>query len=1217
MLADDCREQLLFVASLMLWPPNRWAVIQGPYWTELARRARLHDGPLPDDVERLGKLIRDWQEALPPRIAHLQDFVPPPDDGTVRFWFEGNSFRYFYGSGLEAPHDRLTYFDQFHRPLKEHYRSKYGADPAKYLTLALEVQDHILERLAPRLAQAQGAETQLGRIELPPQEFRDAVANAVRISLDELDRWLGGWSSRERDTFLCQLVADVQPDDAAIEWPADLWEKGLWPSYWGLRSDDAVLFVLPRTINETLLGRFGVMYRSLLADGLEQYPAHYELDSRIEQICRRELGGSIQVQVWPQQADAPQRWLDLVVPISASEVLLFVLFGPGLAVSDAQEALDVLEKAAAAARGGTGGDSSWVHCVALYADPGLDGLMEVSLPRTESRTSYKIMGCWDLLGLVESADSWDEIARYLRVEWELRHQVGELISMNPLDPYPMFRSRQAFSLGGKRWNGVLVHPGDWTELRHRLLHEFWSLGPFQLTSAEHPRTWRCDEKLGTRAYGVVRRDGRHPAVVVRTSEHDIWVTSPPPREFEEREAILVSLVIETLYYDLDELGPGLDSFLNDVLPPALRVRLDAMPASWARRSDVGKSLNSAAANMSGESTQWLARVDDGTLHGVVLLDVDRLSELYEAEGNGAERQVLMAALRGIGYAFRRHEGTYQATQLVNAHVPPGDKRFSMFSAALPVEEPPAWVSPIDIGPGSRAQARQQVARIIGERGWAPGAYDGKSATGILNAITSALWSDLVGVIGAYPTALLLEAVITQCERSLYERFREVRQHAHARGHRIEYDPVERVSRETNKAIGFQRACRLTAEAALACYPGGGDRAPSARELEEILAAAEQLDVLVQASDAIHYRTIAASVTITDELFLADWEFVDLTRAGYSLRRAAHALGIGVSQEIDRLMFPSTEVWLEELDDTFLQDLGFTLTELSLVGSALGSLVQVLGVPAEWCYEIQAHHLVATVAQRAEIPPDRVQRALEFLLLTPDQMKGWDPSDWREMRKRPARLAVRPIPVLPSGEGMRCFIGPFLVYQAMNVLLGSAAHGTWPAEIPGSKRVAGTLEARRKKLSDRMERVGAEVCGRHYPSVHRRIDLHQRFPRAGFPSDLGEHDVLAISAEKRRVVVLEAKHRAPAFVPKDEARLRNRLGRDVQKHSRRVGYLRGNLQKVLSALAPDAAAVADWHVSDAVVCSDLIVASIGEQVAPGVRFLTHEELEEWFRQDAAS
>jgi hypothetical protein len=164
-------------------------------------------------------------------------------------------------------------------------------------------------------------------------------------------------------------------------------------------------------------------------------------------------------------------------------------------------------------------------------------------------------------------------------------------------------------------------------------------------------------------------------------------------------------------------------------------------------------------------------------------------------------------------------------------------------------------------------------------------------------------------------------------------------------------------------------------------------------------------------------------------------------------------------------------------------------------------------------------------------------------------------------------------------------------------------------------VAEALDARRKKLSDRMERVAAEVCGRHYGSVHRHIDLRKRFPRAGFPSDLGDYDVLAFSTEKRRVVALEAKHRAPAFVPKDEARLRDRLGRDVQKHSRRADYLRDNLQKVLSALAPDAAATPGWQVSDAVVCSDLIVASIGEQVAPGLRFVTHEELEEWFRRGA--
>ena len=280
--------------------------------------------------------------------------------------------------------------------------------------------------------------------------------------------------------------------------------------------------------------------------------------------------------------------------------------------------------------------------------------------------------------------------------------------------------------------------------------------------------------------------------------------------------------------------------------------------------------------------------------------------------------------------------------------------------------------------------------------------------------------------------------------------------------------------------------------------------------------------------------------------------------------------------------------------------------------ALGHPSQILGIPAQWCYHVQAGDFVQAVARMAAAPAGRVQRALESLLLTPDWMKRWDPSRWKEIRKRPGRLAVRPVVALPSADGMQCLIGPFLAYQAMNVLLGSAVHGTWPVALPGSARAAAALEARRKKLSDRMERVAAEICERHCEATYRRLDLHDRFPKAAFP-DLGDYDVFGVSTAKRTVTVLEAKHWAPTFVPKDEAGLRRRLTEAVQKHTRRVTYLTGNLQKVLSSLIPGTVATSDWQVSDAVVCSDLIVASIGEQVAPGVRFLTHEELEEWFQQ----
>jgi hypothetical protein len=526
--------------------------------------------------------------------------------------------------------------------------------------------------------------------------------------------------------------------------------------------------------------------------------------------------------------------------------------------------------------------------------------------------------------------------------------------------------------------------------------------------------------------------------------------------------------------------------------------------------------------------------------------------------------------------------------------------------------PAGYPNPLEIGPGARTRARQEVAEIIGQHGWQAGEYTGEHATRVLNSVVDFLWADLQRRLSGLHGERLVHALIEQCEQSLHGEFLESEEHAHALTHFVEYDPVASLAEAAKKTTSFYRACRLAIEAAVATGISPQGLAPSPRDLEDLLATAQVLDNLIQASDSLHYQTAPFTLRIADDLFIADWEFKDPMATAYESQRAAYRLRVGVSYEDAHLMSDVPDQWLPPLDAAFLEQFGFSLSDLAAVEAALAQPTSAVGLSLSWAYQAQSDHVARAAATLGQLDPERARAALEYLILSPGQLTGWHPSKWRELKKRPERFSLKPL--VGSGEGDSGILhwGPYTVRKTMALIFDSAADGMWPVALPSGSRVAQALQRRHRQLEARLEEVGVSICSRHFDIASQGVDLHRRFPLMGFPADLGDYDALAILRTKSIVAALETKHVRPAFVPKDVDSLRKDFQDAVAKHRRRVEFASANLPRIVSALMPGVVAGPDWRLIHAFVCSDLVAAAVGKKVAPDIEFLTVGQLDSWLR-----
>ena len=265
-------------------------------------------------------------------------------------------------------------------------------------------------------------------------------------------------------------------------------------------------------------------------------------------------------------------------------------------------------------------------------------------------------------------------------------------------------------------------------------------------------------------------------------------------------------------------------------------------------------------------------------------------------------------------------------------------------------------------------------------------------------------------------------------------------------------------------------------------------------------------------------------------------------------------------------------FMQNCIDTFEKDTGVDFTLLiSLLDYMQLGIVEDMGANEVYpnVFEVERQQLGEQFSDKLLEKEDnaRIDNVIDFITLDGQNLKMLMGSScdilpiW-EREKRDNCFTAKPIVM----HGSKCIFSPI----AMNRLLLSWRSGMldWylPYEI-GLPEVKSILKGWKKRYEDEMVKdisrlfINADFCF----SVS-EVELSKRFPKAGFPVDLGDYDVIAICRQRKEIWLIESKVlQKVGSVYEDQMQQKSFFYQHKydEKFQRRIDYFHANKDKTLA------------------------------------------------------
>lgn len=111
-----------------------------------------------------------------PSFASLEDMIPEPDWGHVKYYHENELYRIFYGTEISNVVDHLAQFHMIHGVFDEEYQREASRSPDGELRICLQLQDYILSSIKTQIPSENLQKFSPGHTEVPPQVFWEEVS---------------------------------------------------------------------------------------------------------------------------------------------------------------------------------------------------------------------------------------------------------------------------------------------------------------------------------------------------------------------------------------------------------------------------------------------------------------------------------------------------------------------------------------------------------------------------------------------------------------------------------------------------------------------------------------------------------------------------------------------------------------------------------------------------------------------------------------------------------------------------------------------------------------------------------------------------------------------------------------------------------------------------------------------------------------------------------
>jgi hypothetical protein len=369
-----------------------------------------------------------------PSFPELEDYVPEPDWGNVKFHHGETNYKIFYGCEIDNIYDWLMLFQMIYSSLDKEYLQHGKNSPFSELKQCLNLQNDIITSITQQPHEDQLNSLSLCHIEIPPEGF---WAETYRFYSDyhpyeQVDK-----------SFLDVYSVSLGTVDMNLgnkrEFYNSVWSGSLLPFFF-VKHGDRYLPILPRRYSSILLDRWSHVFANCYKKIDEKNSYSLHLNSEIcfflkKRIDRRYFSPIIS----PVDADGkPYEVLFAASFISKDRLVLICILPPFCDDKDAeknlQEIAPKLNQAVEMISGppvrfGLNLDHKIVQFESRPDGTTLNPLVFVILPQTTTQPksikipeslSNIIIVCIDqFLAIMDEIDETDEIAAFFEYLGEI------------------------------------------------------------------------------------------------------------------------------------------------------------------------------------------------------------------------------------------------------------------------------------------------------------------------------------------------------------------------------------------------------------------------------------------------------------------------------------------------------------------------------------------------------------------------------------------------------------------------------------------------------------------------------------------------------------------------------------------------------------------------------------------------------------------------------
>ena len=1116
-----------------------------------------------------------------PKFPMFEDYIAEADWGEIRFPYDNQQFKIFYGNELENVYERLEQFKIMFLPWRKKYFDKTGRDPSNELLFCLKLQDSFISSIQQKVDEKKVNQLSLGNIEIPEESFWNNVKlfiNHFKIEkIVEEKEIINIYSIEQGENISCDI------DEQSFK--NELFTGLLLPVYF-IKYCDKHYPILPRRYSGVLLYNWGILFKSNKINEKISYsfPCSLILHKYIEERLKDSLINPVVSAIYP--GGKPHELIFSTSFVIKDTLFLIHFLEPFHDISKTskeikkltpkiKEAIKLLEnvpttlalhqkRKSMQINPVNIGDKLDIFPIIIYPSIFMSVIGVLEIPKDMPGDLFKLD---EFLGIIDELDNSEQLLDffdYLNKE----KNIAPFFSL--LDVFASYKDSHGVLVeGASEYTQISLDPHWGSNLRYRNLRDFWALYP-SVNLYGSPRSWQLLKETSSRIR-LVARNKSNFAISTKVGETNLFFTTPfLEMDFDQIE--LSNFLMECLEDTISQVRKLICSlsFFNKYKKCVIFI----LPNSLIKENNKFQHLK----HLICDKSIWCSDIGapEKNIPGIrIVFNENLLQKKFESNDNSAEIDLLFDFLSNINIICP-DKNYNDAKESIIKKLKNQKPRF-MMSLISPEADFPKYSSAVYPDIKEYKLARKLVALNAKELNIRPKKYKSSEAKRIINEIRKKMVQHINSEVIKYDFKPSIPFLIEKAESiiNLYEQ--DKRRIEKSSELKIDYDPRERYIEIHDKYINYLKNYNYLIEKFIQINPQQTGEIISIKSLKYILALVNEIITLYTASDALHYEIFNVFLNVShDYLFEIEYEpEIDKKYKNYGERFYEHKTSLSDKNTATLLDIKDKNQFLDKLDSAFLEELRFSIINMLTICRILSRWASCTKAKISTYYTSNFDKLfkVCNKNMSTFIEKEELKRILKFLtleqsnilLIEDDPIPCDDLPVW-EIKKRPNRCNVKPIIFIDD----QYYWGPWSIHRCLIIWWGSITNGRLPFLID-KKEIKKAINFGKKTIEDGLVAKTYEIISRFTPFIDKEVKLHKRDKKGKHPEELGDYDVLAFLKQKNLILNIECKHLNQVFCLKDAKSLREDIfgkGEDrgyIEKIIKRENHLKNESEKIMEIM----------------------------------------------------